>query len=68
MKKKFVRVMFLGALTLATTMSFVGCKDYDDDINAINERLDANDATLTAIQEKLKSGEWVQKVESNREE
>lgn len=55
--------MFLGALTLATTMSFVGCKDYDDDINAINERLDANDATLTAIQEKLKSGEWVQKVE-----
>lgn len=63
MKKKFVRVMFLGALTLATTMSFVGCKDYDDDINAINERLDANDATLTAIQEKLKSGEWVQKVE-----
>lgn len=55
--------MFFGALTLATTMSFVGCKDYDDDINAINERLDANDATLTAIQGKLNSGEWVQKVE-----
>lgn len=62
MKRKFVKVMFFGALALST-VTYVGCKDYDDDISAINERLDANDATLTAIQEKLKSGEWVQKVE-----
>ena len=37
MKKKFVRVMLFGALALATGASFVGCKDYDDDIDARSE-------------------------------
>ena len=32
MKKKFVRVMLFGALALAT-VTYVGCKDYDDDID-----------------------------------
>ena len=32
MKKNFVRVMLFGALTLAT-VTYVGCKDYDDDID-----------------------------------
>ena len=45
MKRKFVKVMFFGALALST-VTYVGCKDYDDDINAINERIDANDAKL----------------------
>ncbi len=40
MKKKFVRVMLFGALALATGASFVGCKDYDDDIDAVNARVD----------------------------
>ncbi|MCS3163266.1 hypothetical protein NXX71_23670 [Bacteroides faecis] len=40
MKKKFIRVMFFGALALATGASFVGCKDYDDDIDAVNARVD----------------------------
>ncbi len=32
MKKKFVKVMFFGALALST-VTYVGCKDYDDDID-----------------------------------
>ena len=32
MKKNFVRVMLFGALALAT-VTYVGCKDYDDDID-----------------------------------
>ena len=34
MKKKIIRVMFFGALAL-TTFSYVGCKDYDDDIDRL---------------------------------
>ena len=52
MKRKFVKVMFFGALALST-VTYVGCKDYDDDINAINERIDANDAKLAEIQKVL---------------
>lgn len=36
MKKKIIRVMFFGALAL-TTFSYVGCKDYDDDIDRLAE-------------------------------
>ena len=32
MRKSFIKVMFFGALAFATSASFVGCKDYDDDI------------------------------------
>ena len=61
MKRKFVKVMFFGALALST-VTYVGCKDYDDDINAINERIDANDAKLAEIQKVLDSGQWVKDV------
>ena len=38
MKKKFIRVMFFGALAL-TTFSYVGCKDYDDDIDRLEQKI-----------------------------
>lgn len=63
MKRKFVKVMFFGALALST-ITYVGCKDYDDDINAINERIDANDAKLADIQKVLDSGQWVKEVKT----
>ena len=40
MKRKFVRVMFFGALALST-VTYVGCKDYDDDIKNVQEQIDA---------------------------
>ena len=39
MKKKFVRVMFFGALALST-VTYVGCKDYDDDVKNLQEQID----------------------------
>ena len=38
MKRKFVKVMFFGALALST-VTYVGCKDYDDDITICKHRL-----------------------------
>ena len=58
MKKKFVRVMLFGALALST-VTYVGCKDYDDDIDKLQEQIDtinkkepgvSTDAMNTAIQ------------------
>ena len=39
MKRKFVKVMFFGALALST-VTYVGCKDYDDDIKSVQEQID----------------------------
>lgn len=60
MRKKFIRVMFFGALALATGASFVGCKDYDDDIDALNTRVDEITNTLSALQQQI--GSYVKSV------
>ena len=39
MKRKFVKVMFFGALALST-VTYVGCKDYDDDIENLQGQID----------------------------
>ena len=39
MKKNFVKVMFFGALALST-VTYVGCKDYDDDVKNLQEQID----------------------------
>ena len=39
MKRKFVKVMFFGVLALST-VTYVGCKDYDDDVKGLQEQID----------------------------
>ena len=34
-----LKVVLLGALAFATTTSFISCKDYDDDINRIDDEI-----------------------------
>ena len=62
MKKNFVRVMLFGALTLAT-VTYVGCKDYDDDIDNLQTQIDANKASIAELQNFVKEGKWVTNVE-----
>ncbi|MEG1401246.1 hypothetical protein [Bacteroides sp.] len=54
MNKRFLSVALFGALMLASTGTFTSCKDYDDDINGLQEQVDANkktlDEKLTALQ------------------
>ena len=38
MKRTFVKVMFFGALALST-VPYVGCKDYDDDIDNLQTQI-----------------------------
>lgn len=39
MKKNFVKVVFFGALALST-VTYVGCTDYDDDVKNLQEQID----------------------------
>ena len=45
MKRKFVKVMFFGALALST-VTYVGCKDYDDDIDNLQTHPDTADGNI----------------------
>lgn len=60
MKKKFVKVMLLGALSFVSAASFVGCKDYDDDINHINGEIDQLKKDLADL--KASIGDYVKSV------
>ena len=40
MNKKYLSVILFGALMLGTTGTFTSCKDYDDDINNLQEQID----------------------------
>ena len=62
MKRKFVKVMFFAALALST-VTYVGCKDYDDDIDNLQTQIDANKASIAELQNFVKEGKWVTNVE-----
>ena len=59
MYKKFLSAILLGAFTIASTSTFVSCKDYDDDIKNLQTQIDENKAsaalgtTLTALQNQV---------------
>lgn len=53
MKKKIFSTLLLVAFALASTSMFVSCKDYDDDINANRNAIDALQATVTQLQNAL---------------
>ncbi|RHD50700.1 PL29 family lyase N-terminal domain-containing protein, partial [Bacteroides caccae] len=57
-----VKVMFFGALALST-VTYVGCKDYDDDIDNLQTQIDANKADIAKLQSFVKEGKWVTNVE-----
>lgn len=62
MKRKFVKVMFFGALALST-VTYVGCKDYDDDISNLQTQIDANKASIADLKKFVDEGKWVKSVE-----
>ena len=55
MKKKFVRVMLFGALTLTVSTVVTSCKDYDDDIKGLQEQVDKITSTSPVSTEDMKN-------------
>ena len=55
MNKKFLSAILFGALLATTTSTFVSCKDYDDDINGLQEQIDGLKTNLTSEASALRS-------------
>ena len=50
MNKKFLSAILFGALMVSSTGTFVSCKDYDDDIDAINKELTRSEEHTSELQ------------------
>ena len=62
MNKKFLSAILFGALMVTSTGTFVSCKDYDDDIDAINSELVDIKSQLSSLQNQVNSGKYVTNV------
>jgi hypothetical protein len=64
MNKKLSSALLFGALLMASTSVFVSCKDYDDDISGLQERIDKVEKDAAAIQTQIQNGAILSNVES----
>lgn len=55
MRKKFVKVMFFGALAFTMTTAVTSCQDYDDDINNLQKQIDGINGITPVSTEALNS-------------
>lgn len=62
MDKKFLNAVLFGALLASSTGTFTSCKDYDDDINGLSERVDAVEKTLADLNTKFGALAYVKSV------
>lgn len=62
MKRKFISAMLFGALLIAPATTFVGCADYDDDIENLQGQITHNATTLDQL-----TKEKIQNVETEIE-
>lgn len=62
MKRKFISAMLFGALLIAPATTFVGCTDYDDDIENLQDQITNNATTLDQL-----TKEKIQNVETEIE-
>lgn len=62
MRKRFLSVFLFGALLTASTGSFMSCKDYDDDIDQINNKISGIESTIADLQKKIGDGAYVKAI------
>ena len=62
MNKKFLSAVLFGALMVTSTGTFVSCKDYDDDIDRIDNTLNDLKSQIAALQTEVANGDYVTNV------
>ena len=55
MRKKYLSALLFGALLFASAGTFTSCKDYDDDISNLNERVDQVVSDLNELKTKVEA-------------
>ena len=59
---KFLHIFMCMALGLSVSMS--GCKDYDDDIDSLQQQIDENKTAIADLEKAIESGKWVSSYEA----
>ena len=67
MRKKYLSALLFGALLFASAGTFTSCKDYDDDIASLDQRLSAIEQTVQDLQSQIQAGAVITNVESTSE-
>lgn len=62
MNKKFLSVILFSALMVGSIGTFTACKDYDDDINDLNGRVDAVEKGLAELKSEFSALAYVKDV------
>ena len=62
MRKKYLSALLFGALLFASAGTFTSCKDYDDDINNLQEQINTIASSLEDLKTKVESMGGVQDV------
>ena len=62
MRKKYLSALLFGALLVASTGTFTSCKDYDDEINNLQEQITTNKDAIAALQKLVGEGKWVTSI------
>lgn len=57
MRKKIISALLLGLFTVASTSTFVSCKDYDDDISNLQDQVTDQNTLINSLKEKLSAAE-----------
>ena len=65
MNKKFLSAILFGALMVSSTGVFVSCKDYDDDIENLQEQINANKKAIDDINALITNGSVITNVTSS---
>ena len=55
MRKKYLSALLFGALLFASAGTFTSCKDYDDDINSLQEQINTIASSLNDLKTKVES-------------
>ena len=62
MRKKYLSALLFGALLVTSAGTFTSCKDYDDDINNLQEQITSNKDAIAALQKLVSEGKWVTSI------
>ncbi len=65
MNKKFLSVILFSALMFGATGMFTSCKDYDDDIEQLNNEVAALKTSVADLQTKVGNGKFVTNIVKN---